>query len=121
MSRFPNTATAAERREAHAAKMAGKKYDAARRFATQPTPLQRSIARMPAGAFGRLVRANRHTLEPHTDAREVERRARQAARINDNRESRLTADGTQTRGVVHAGGHVFNFSRRGKLVPVATA
>lgn len=121
MSRFPNTATAAERREAHAAKMAGKKYDAARRFATQPTRVQAALGRVPAGAFTRMAHANRHTLDPHTNAREIERRARQAARINDNRENRLTADGTQTRGVVLAGGLAFNFSRRGKLVPVATA
>lgn len=121
MSRFPNTATAAERREAHAAKMAGKKYDAARRFASQPTRLQASLARVPVGAFGRMVRANRHTLDPHTNAREIERRARQAARINENRESRLDETGTQTRGVVLAGGLALNFSRRGRLVPVATA
>ncbi|MCG7348899.1 hypothetical protein [Sphingomonas sp. ACRSK] len=121
MARLSNTATAAERREAHAAKMAGKKYDAARRFATQPTRLQASLARVPAGAFGRMARANRHTLDPHTNAREIERRIRQVTRINNNRESRLDETGTQTRGVVLAGCQAFNFSRRGRLVPVATA
>lgn len=78
MSRAPNTTTAAERREMHAAKMAGKKYDAARRFAQQPTRLQVALARVPEGAFGRMARVNRHTLDPHNNDREIARRQRQA-------------------------------------------
>lgn len=117
MARLPNTATLAERREVHAAKMSGKKYDAARRFAQQPTRIQAALARVPAGAFGRMVRANRHTLDPHKNEREIARRARQAERINANREART--DGMQTRGVVLAAGHRFNFSRRGNLVAAA--
>lgn len=121
MSRISKSLTKDERKQLHRAKMAGKKYDAARRFASQPTAIQAALARVPEGAFGRMVRANRHTLDPHTDAREIERRKRAAARINASRESRWvdTGPGRQTKGLVIANGERFNFSRRGNLVPIA--
>ncbi|SFJ49678.1 hypothetical protein SAMN03159338_1568 [Sphingomonas sp. NFR04] len=76
MARLPHNATKAERLEAHKAKLAGKKLN--EQFAA-PTRLQKSLARVPAGAFGRMSRANRHTLDPHSDAREIARRERQSA------------------------------------------
>lgn len=79
MSRFPSNASKEELAAIHKAKMKGKKLDRQRHAVTKPTRLQQALARVPAGAFGEMARRNRHTLDPHTDAREIARAERRAA------------------------------------------
>lgn len=74
MSRFPNTISADDRTLAHKMKMAGKKYDRARRIRADS-----ERAQMFPDTIGVLqAHVNRHTLEPHSNNREIARRQRQA-------------------------------------------
>lgn len=75
MPRLPNDVTAAERAFTHQMKMAGKKFDAARRERMGLAP---SFANY---AFGSIAHGNRHTNAPHAHAREIARNARRAASV----------------------------------------